>query len=415
MFAPVALIGIAMMSCVMSVAVLGSLLQAGIPGVRRWCAAYALLTTTLTLLILGSGTQADIVVIGASALLVGAALLVLQGFRQFFWLRPSFRREYAVLAAILIGLVYWTYVSPDVDARASVISAFLAYVRLVIGWMAQRYRSPGRPKYCYRFVTVAAVLGAVVHAVRGVVYGFGLAHQTAFLEATPLNIAFLGMGILTLPCLSIGMVMLAHDRLAERMERLATIDDLTGVLVRRAFMAQAGALLDVARATNSKLSIAILDIDNFKDINDTYGHAAGDQALAHVASAISQRIRKSDIVGRLGGEEFAVLFPLMGKDEAARITNQLRATVAVSFSHAPASDVVCTFSAGVDEFGDGDTLATVMARADAALYAAKAQGRDCVVLAPSPKDPVTTAKLTRVVASANASPKRAEMGATEVQ
>ncbi|MFP3560040.1 diguanylate cyclase, partial [Paraburkholderia sp. SIMBA_049] len=82
----------------------------------------------------------------------------------------------------------------------------------------------------------------------------------------------------------------------------------------------------------------------------------------------------------------ALLLPLTGKEDAARLTNRLRAIVAASVSHAPASDVVCTLSAGVDEFGACDTLVSVMARADAALYAAKANGRNCVMLAGSSQD-----------------------------
>ena len=167
------------------------------------------------------------------------------------------------------------------------------------------------------------------------------------------------------------------------MERRATIDDLTGVLGRRAFIARAEALFDLAKEAKSKLSIAILDIDNFKRINDRYGHAAGDQALAHVALTISRETRQIDVLGRIGGEEFALLLPLTGKEDAAHLTNRLRAIVAASVSHAPAGDVVCTLSAGVDEFGACDTLAEVMARADKALYAAKANGRNCVMLAAS--------------------------------
>ncbi|TAL94262.1 MAG: GGDEF domain-containing protein [Paraburkholderia sp.] len=375
-----ALIGIAILSCLMSFAVLGSLFRAHIPGIRHWCVASGLLTVTAALLLL---PRSDSVVAGASTLLVVASLLGLQGFRKFFHRRPSVIWEYGAVGAILVGLVYWTYVSPDVNARNAVISGFLAYVRSMIGWVVQRYRPAGRPKYSYHFVFVAAVLGAIVHAVRCVIYGLGLAHQTTFLEPTPINVAFLAMATLTLPCLSVGMVMLAHDRLAERMERLATIDDLTGVLGRRAFIARAEALLELAKASRSKLSIAILDIDNFKRINDRYGHAAGDQALAHVALTLSRETRQSDVLGRIGGEEFALLLPLTGKEEAARLTNRLRAIVAASVSHAPAGAVVCTLSAGVDEFGAGDTLAAVMARADTALYAAKANGRNCVMLAGS--------------------------------
>jgi diguanylate cyclase (GGDEF)-like protein len=375
-----ALVGIASLSCLMSVAVLGSLFHAQIPGIRRWCWASGLLAVTATLLLLG---RSGIVVVGASVLLVVASLLGLQGFRQFFHLRPSVIWEYGALGVILVGLVYWTYVSPDVNARNALISGFIAYVRSVIAWVVQRYRPAGRPKYSYRFVSVAAVLGAIVHAVRCAVYGLGLAHETTFLQPTPINVAFLAMATMTLPCLSVGMIMLAHERLAERMERLATIDDLTGVLGRRAFIARAEALSDLAKAAKSKLSIAILDIDNFKGINDRYGHAVGDQALAHVALTISHEIRQIDVLGRIGGEEFALLLPLTGKEGAARLTNRLCAIVAASVSRVPAGEVVCTLSAGVDEFCASDTLAAVMARADTALYAAKANGRNCVMLAGS--------------------------------
>ncbi|MDH6152009.1 MULTISPECIES: GGDEF domain-containing protein [Paraburkholderia] len=377
---PNAFIGIAILSCLMSVAVLGSLFRAQVPGIRHWCAASGLLAVMATLLLF---RRSDIVVLGASALLLLASLLAIHGFRRFFHRPPSVIWEYGALCAILAGLVYWTYVRPDVSARGAMISGFLAYVRFAIAWVVQRYRPVGRPKYGYHFVAMASVLGALVHAVRCVVYGSGLAHETTFLEDTPLNVAFLGMAILTLPCLSVGMVMLAHDRLAERMERLATIDDLTGALGRRAFIARTESLFELAKVAKSKLSIAILDIDNFKGINDRYGHAAGDQALAHVALTILREIRQTDVLGRIGGEEFALLLPLTGKEEAARLTNRLRALVAASVARAPTGDVACTLSAGVDEFGDGDTVASVMARADTALYAAKANGRNCVMLAGS--------------------------------
>ena len=313
--------------------------------------------------------------------MVVASLLALQGFRQFFHLRSSVFWEYVALGALLSGILYWIYLSPDVNPRIAVMSGFLAYIRFRIAWVVERHRPAGRPKFGYRFVSVAAILGAIVHAFRCVAYGFGLAHDTTFLEAAPINVVVVGMAILTLPCLSIGMIMLAHDRLAERMERLATIDDLTGVLGRRAFIAQAEALSDLAKVARSRLSIAILDIDNFKSINDRYGHAAGDQALAHVALTISRETRQTDVLGRIGGEEFALLLPLTAKEDAAHLVTRLLSIVAASVSHAPTGDVTCTLSAGIEEFGASDTVASVMARADKALYAAKANGRNCVMLA----------------------------------
>ncbi|VVD77916.1 diguanylate cyclase [Pandoraea capi] len=374
---PAVFISIAILSCVMSVAVLGSLFQAHVPGVRLWSVASGLLALTSALLLIGTS---DVIVATSSSLLMIASLLGVQGFRQFLSTRASYAWEYVALAVILALLIHWTFVSPHVDARSAMISGVIAYVRFNIGWMVLKYRPPGRPKYAYYFVSVAATLGAVVHAVRSFAYAVGLAHETVFLQPTPLNVLFLGMATLTLPCLSVGMVLLAHDRLADRMERLATFDDLTGVLARRAFIARAEAV--VARtAARSPLSIAILDIDNFKSVNDRYGHASGDFALAHVASLISQSVRANDVVGRIGGEEFAVLLPAATREEAGRLVDRLRLVVASSGSCVSGRDVTPTLSAGVDAFGENDTLASVMARADAALYAAKARGRNCVVVA----------------------------------
>ncbi|QCP51386.1 GGDEF domain-containing protein [Trinickia violacea] len=385
MLSPVGLIGIAILSCVISMAVFGSLLKAAIPGLARWFTAYGLVTVALVVLELRGHERENFAAMGASALLLIGALLMLQGCRQFFGRPPVHGLELAGVGAVLVGLVYWTFVAPNLSARVTMMSLYFAYARLAIAWMAYRYRPLHRPQYSYLFVAITALAGAIFHVARGLAYFTGLSHQTVFFEPSPLNIAFLALGILTLPFLSIGMVMLAHDRLAERMERLATIDELTGALVRRAFIARVETLLAAACAGKRKLSLAILDIDHFKAVNDQHGHAVGDHTLAHFVSLLSQGIRRTDVIGRLGGEEFAILFVSAGKAEAARLVDQLRTTVTASPAPAGSSAIACSFSAGVDEFGDGDTLTAVLARADAALYAAKAMGRNCVVVAPSPE------------------------------
>jgi diguanylate cyclase (GGDEF)-like protein len=378
MFSPGVLLLVAIMSSAMSMAVFGSLLRAGIPGLLRWICANAVIAVALVLLMLQVPPH-ELAIVVASTLFGAGALMMLQGCREFFGLRPSRSLEYVAYGALVFGIVYWGCISPNVNARIAVLSAFLAYVRLVIGWIAFRLRPPGRPKYCYRFLSGAAFLGAVVHISRAIACVVGWEHQTGFLEATPMNIAFIGLGILALPCLSIGVVMLAHDRMAERMERLANVDGLTGALVRRAFLAEAESLLHKAMNSELRLSIAILDLDKFKTINDVHGHAGGDQALAHFASAISSGLGPADLFGRLGGEEFAVLFLSSGQADTVRLMDELRASVAASRLTTPSGEVAYTFSAGVDEYHEGDALATMMGRADAALYAAKAMGRNCVV------------------------------------
>lgn len=370
----------------MSVAILGSLLPAGIPGVRRWVGANALAIVGLVLFALQRTAPAVLSVLAANVIFAVSVVLVLEGCRQFFGLRPALRAAYAGCAVVLAGIAYWTWVSVSVNARIVLVSVFHAWIYASIGWTAWRHRPPGRPEYSYRFVTVASWIGALGHAARGVVYAAGWDGHPVLLQATPLNTTFLALGILAPSALSIGMVMLAHDRLAERLERFANFDELTGALTRRAFVARAEGLLAQARRRNQPLSLAIVDIDHFKSINDGYGHAAGDRVLQHFGRLMIVSVRASDLFGRLGGEEFAVLFPATRRDDALARIDAIRAKSRFD-RRAPHGadhdmpDGPVTFSAGVDEYRHGDTLVELMARVDAALYAAKTSGRDRVVVA----------------------------------
>lgn len=386
MLSPVNILIVTILSGMVSMAVLGSLRAAAIPGVASWIGANALAIVALVLFALQGHAPMLMTIVGANGLFAAVHLVALQGCQKFFNRNPVVRAEYVACLALLVVIAYETYVSPNIDARIAVVSAFHAYIYGSIGWLCHEARPADRPKYNYRFLTVAAFLGALGHAFRGCVYGAGWVHQTTLLQAAPANVTFLGLGILALPCLSIGMVMLAHDRMAERLERMANIDELTGVLARRAFLARAQAVLKASAQSRERLSIAIIDIDHFKAINDKYGHAGGDRVLAHFASVVSKALRTSDVFGRLGGEEFAILCPSTGCADAVLLLDSIRITVGTCPCHIDTEELTYTFSVGVDEYRDGDGVALLMARADAALYSAKAMGRNCVVAALSSSD-----------------------------
>ncbi|PTB17941.1 GGDEF domain-containing protein [Trinickia symbiotica] len=377
MLSPLALLGIVIVSCLMSVAILGSLLRTAVPGIGRWCVAHALLAAASSWVLIAGAQSGQFVMIGASLITLMAVLLLVQGMRQFFGKGSARHEESAAFVIVSLALVYFTYVSPNIDARVTLISIFLTYARIAVGTLALLHAPPDGARYPYRFVAAAAYLGALFHATRAAAVAFGMP-QMAFLQPSPWNVLFLGLAIVTLPCMSTGMVMLAHDQLTRRMEQLASIDELTGALMRRAFMARANILLREALVSGKPLSIAILDIDKFKAVNDGFGHAAGDRILRHVTSAVSTRLRSCDLFGRLGGEEFAIVFVNAGKADAAGLTNDLRLAV----ERSPNQGLRCTFSAGVECVTSGDTLEGVLARADAALYMAKATGRNRVVTAP---------------------------------
>ena len=167
----------------------------------------------------------------------------------------------------------------------------------------------------------------------------------------------------------------------KRIEELAELDELTGSLNRRCIMR----LLDdeITRAHRSKApcSIALIDLDWFKRINDTYGHPIGDEVLRTFAITVFANIRTIDQFGRYGGEEFLLVLPDTPEEEAIRMLDRLRAIIADLDWSAFSPGMRVTISAGLAVLKPDETPDTFLARADSALYAAKARGRNRIARA----------------------------------
>jgi diguanylate cyclase (GGDEF)-like protein len=167
----------------------------------------------------------------------------------------------------------------------------------------------------------------------------------------------------------------------KRIEELAELDELTGTFNRRCIMRMLGD--EIARAHRSKApcSIALIDLDWFKRVNDAYGHPVGDEVLRTFAITVFANIRHIDKFGRYGGEEFLLVLPDTPDDDAARILERLRAIISdLDWSAFPPGMQV-TISAGITMLRPQEGPDTLLARADSALYAAKARGRNRIVSA----------------------------------
>ncbi len=160
-------------------------------------------------------------------------------------------------------------------------------------------------------------------------------------------------------------------------------DSLTGLFNHTLTKEYLGLEVEQARRRNGKLSFAMIDIDNFKLVNDTYGHPVGDQVIRIIAKLLSNRIRKADIIGRYGGEEFAVIMPDTDAEIATIILDKLRLDFSQIPHHYGNDEFTVTFSSGVAEFPAFPNAATLCEAADQALYAAKNSGRNKVVKAES--------------------------------
>jgi diguanylate cyclase (GGDEF)-like protein len=188
-------------------------------------------------------------------------------------------------------------------------------------------------------------------------------------------------GFLTKPILPETLVTEVVLR-AERMRTLRSLmahDSLTGLYNHTTTTQLLENAIVAARRQNSPLSFAMIDLDHFKLINDTYGHPVGDQVLLALARVLQQRLRNSDLVGRYGGEEFAVILSDATQDKAEQIMNQLREDFSKVVFTADDAKFSCTFSCGVASFPQLENMETLREAADKAMYQAKHAGRNRVV------------------------------------
>lgn len=204
-------------------------------------------------------------------------------------------------------------------------------------------------------------------------------------ESYGLALAGAGLAMLALLVLAAVTALRANARAARataELQRIATTDALTGLWNRRHLLERLEAETARSRRNGRPLCLAILDVDRFKRVNDLNGHPAGDEVLRVLARRIKDSLRLSDVVGRMGGEEFAILMPETDRGQAQLVCERLRETVARRPVRLPSgAALTVTLSTGIALMAGEEASDKLISRADAALYDAKADGRNCVKLA----------------------------------
>jgi diguanylate cyclase (GGDEF)-like protein len=290
-------------------------------------------------------------------------------------------RQITPLAARVLGWMRWPYLVfapllcfPFAERVHAIASAFnlwfmlssmwaLATVTLAVvrhGRQARFFLIAWMPQVLFTILRVSQVLLAL-DLPRWLEYGF------------PFTMAFSSIVV------TIGLADLSLRARRERdmAHHLADHDALTGVLNRRALVRRLHAAVAEARQQKAPLALLFLDMDHFKSINDRYGHPVGDACLRAVAEAIGDELRSSDWLGRYGGEEFVIVLPGTGHDSAMATGERIRACIEALHVHSRGSTLQTTVSLGVACLeGHLDTVDDLIARADAALYRAKTNGRN---------------------------------------
>jgi len=352
-------------------------------GLGRWTLG-CLMACLAFFLIALRGTVPDLFSLTLAQIFVALGLITAwSGFRAFIGLTPLSLRWQSLAVAGPVLLIGLSHLEQSLPLRAILTALTVALFSGLIAHDLMRHNSSRRIArqatgwiYLINAVFFLARAIAVQHEATtiGEMQSSGLA-AVSLLWSLALTIST-----------TLGMVLMASDALQENLDRQASLDPLTGALNRRAFAQLAARELARVRRSGQPLSILMMDLDHFKQINDRLGHAAGDRVLMQFVSIAGQVLRREDVFCRWGGEEFVTLLPDTAAEQALHVAERLRQSFAKeAIDLAPeATDIDFTVSQGMAEWHPGEELEDMLRRSDLALYQAKALGRNRVEIAPHP-------------------------------
>ena len=309
----------------------------------------------------------------------GAGAALATGYRQLAGLPARLKPLMLLVGAVGVAIALFHYRFDSFVARSAVASLFQAAVCIDIARSVLAGRSAWPSlNDVQRFVLLMCALVAGGHAVRMAWLLLAAEPPGSLLQPSAASLAILTAAALALPALTLGGLLTMHRYIVHQAEYIANHDHLTGAWSRRAFFEIAERELARSRRNGQPLALMLIDLDHFKQINDSRGHEAGDIALQLVAERARASLRAADCMARLGGDEFAVLLPETTLAQACVVGEKLQAGLPRHAGHA-----ALTLSIGVTTTQDEEPFKATLARADAALYAAKSAGRDKVIaLAP---------------------------------
>lgn len=301
------------------------------------------------------------------------------GLRRFFAVRLPWRATAAVLVLTAIALVVarrWAEASPTVISAVMQIS--LAAIFAAMASDVFRHMRANAIGQLLTLCLALEVLVLVLCAAGDILILNAPDSSAVFLTQQLALIDSFGLLLLTFAA-SWCNTMLVSEQIRTHLSHMASTDTLTGLLNRRAFLDLAPDRLEPAtNCSGTGAAVLVMDLDHFKSVNDIYGHQAGDEVLRQFGILLRRSVRSRDLIGRVGGEEFWALLPDVLPDEARRVAERIRSSLAdtkISYSD---NEITITVSIGMTMMRERETLEVALARADRALYAAKNGGRNRV-------------------------------------
>jgi diguanylate cyclase (GGDEF)-like protein len=277
-----------------------------------------------------------------------------------------------------LGIAWFAVVMPDFRMRVYIAALALGAYLVLLTWPLRHALLRGGST-AQRVMLLVLAAAAAVWCWRLGEMVLGIDPSRGLLDATPINTAIMIYSAVEPVLASIGFLLMYNEVVQAELHRLARTDPLTGTLNRLALDEEARRLFREAGEHARELATLMIDADHFKAINDRFGHASGDRVLAALATCIGGHLRRPDVLGRAGGEEFLVLLPDTDAAGAGALAERIRQRVAQLYPQLDGETPAITISIGVAARQPQDRHADALIhRADRALYAAKRAGRNRV-------------------------------------
>lgn len=356
-------------------------LHAGaIKGIKQWALANLFISIGL-----GTSHFFDNQTPGHQWALVFAATLIASGIGlQFtgikaFKNRPYNWRVLLLISGIAVAQNLWFVVlNPDINARSIANSLLFAMVYAACAReLLIKVESPLKTAYWFTGITFAVF--SILMFIRVTAIVLLQPGATGLFIDIPLNQFSFFLSSLLQLCVIFGFVLMLNYRLVLDLQKIASRDVLTGAYNRRRLEEEAERLIAHSKRTGTGLAIMMIDIDDFKLINDQHGHPAGDEVLRHLVAVSQASIRTDDYFARYGGEEFCILLPNTTEQDAVLLAERLRKTYEATPAEFDSLILSSTISIGIaDSTSAGLALPTLVSAADQALYFAKQEGKNRV-------------------------------------